>query len=114
MTTTKIEKAQWRATLDQFSKLLGPKQAEIEVAGLSLGDQIEAEWVPLVGISYDPKDDVVEIALDGLDHLIEHPREIWIDDRGSVWSSLEVVDAEGVRHIVTLKDPLMLPAPLTS
>lgn len=45
------------------------KQAEIEVALLDIGDQIEAEWVPLLGITYDPKDDPVVVLLDGLDHL---------------------------------------------
>jgi hypothetical protein len=38
--------------------------AEIEVASLDLGDQIQAEWLPLIGITYDPNDDVVEVALD--------------------------------------------------
>jgi hypothetical protein len=28
-------------------------QAEIEVASLDLGDQIEAEWLPLLGITYE-------------------------------------------------------------
>jgi hypothetical protein len=35
-----------------------------------------AEWPPLRGVAYDPKDDVLEVALEGIDHLIEHPREI--------------------------------------
>ncbi len=42
-------------------------RAEIEVASLTLGDEIQAEWLPLVGIAYDAKDDALEIALDGLD-----------------------------------------------
>ena len=33
------------------SKLLEAKEAEIEVASLKLGDQVEAEWLPLIGIS---------------------------------------------------------------
>ena len=42
------------------------RRAEIEVASLDLGDQIEAEWLPLLGITYDDKDDVLEIALEEL------------------------------------------------
>ena len=53
------------------------KAAEIEVASLSLGDQVEAEWLPLHGITYDPNDDLVEVALEGLDHMIRKPREIY-------------------------------------
>ena len=40
---------------------------EIEIASLSICDQIEAEWLPLLGIVYDPKDDIIEVALEGLD-----------------------------------------------
>jgi hypothetical protein len=46
------------------------KQAEIEIAGLVFGDHVAAKWLPLLGITYDPKGDLVEIALEGLDHLI--------------------------------------------
>jgi Family of unknown function (DUF5335) len=70
--------------------------------------------LPLLGISYDPKNDVIDIALEGLTHLIHEPREVYIEQDGSELSALEVVDAEGSRQIVVLKDPLMLPAPAQS
>ncbi|HEY3658475.1 MAG TPA: DUF5335 domain-containing protein [Steroidobacteraceae bacterium] len=107
----KLEKPQWRPFLDAISKLLEAKEAEIEVASLKLGDQVQAEWLPLIGIAYDPGDDVVEVALDGLDHLIPRPREIYLDNGGGGLTSLEIVDADGVRQIVKLRDELLLPAP---
>ena len=85
--------------------------AEIEVASLDLGDQIQAEWLPLIGITYDPNDDVVEVALDGLDHMIYRPREIYMDNEFGSLTSLEIVDADSIRQIVKLKDQLLLPAP---
>jgi len=85
----------------------------VEVASLDLGDQTEAEWLPLLGISYDPRDDVVDIALDGIDHIIRKPSEIYLDNGGAELTSLEIVDADGVRQIVKLKDRLMLPPPRT-
>ena len=87
--------------------------AEVEVASLDLGDRTQAEWLALIGITYDPRDDAVEIALDGLDHMIRKPREIYLDDGAAGLLSLEIVDADGVRQIVKLKDQLMLPAPQT-
>ena len=111
MTTRKLEKANWREELDRISKMLGPKQAEIEVAGLAIGDQIDAEWVSLLGIVYDPKSDVAELGLEGLDHLIHKPREIYVEDEAGALTNLEIVDADGVRQIVRLRDPLMLPPP---
>jgi hypothetical protein len=111
MTIRKLEKPEWRPFLDFVSKLLEAKEAEIEVASLDLGDQVMAEWLPLLGITYDPKDDVVEIALDGLDHMISRPREIYVDNGAETLTSIEIVDAKGVKQIVNLKDRLMLPAP---
>jgi hypothetical protein len=51
MTARKLDKSQWRTFFDRLSKTLEGKQAEIEVASLSLGDQVEAEWLPLRGIT---------------------------------------------------------------
>ena len=107
----KLKQPQWRPFLDAISKLLEAKEAEIEVASLGLGDQVQAKWLPFIGIAYDSNDDVVEVALDGLDHMIHRPREIYLDDDVGGLTSLEIVDAEGVRQIVKLKDQLMLPAP---
>ena len=75
------------------------------------GDQIEAEWLPLLGITYDPKNDILEIALDGLDHLISRPQDLYIDDSAGILSSFEVIDGDGVSQIIQLREPLSLPAP---
>jgi hypothetical protein len=113
MTIRRLEKSEWRPFFDTMSKILEAKVAEVEVASLDLGDQTQAEWLPLIGITYDPRDDAVEIALDGLDHMIRKPHEIYLDDGAAGLTSLEIVDADGVRQIVKLKDQLMLPTPQT-
>jgi len=107
-----IDRNQWAPFLDGITNSLLGKQAEIEVVSLDLGDQIEAEWAPLIGITYDRKDDLIEIALDELDHLIRSPRELFIDyGVGDLVAAIEIVDADGNRQIVRFKDPLALPAP---
>jgi len=111
MTTRKLDKKQWRTFFDRVSTTLEGKEAEIEIASLRLGDQVEAEWLPLLGIAYDPNDDIVEVALEGLDHLIPKPRDIYVEDGPDGLVALEIVDADDVRQIVKLRDPLMLPAP---
>jgi hypothetical protein len=105
----KLEKSEWRPFFDHLSKQLEGKQAKIEVAGLSLGDQIQAKWVPVYGIVYDHKGDLMEIALEGLDHLIRKPREITLDLGTAGPASIEIIDEEGVKQIVKLNQPLMLP-----
>lgn len=111
MSTQQIDKSEWADFFDGFTKALPGKRAEVEVASLDLGDQIAADWLPFVGITYDPKDDLIEIALEGLDHMIRRPQEVHVDyDVGSL-ISLEVVNGDGVREIIKLKDPVALSAP---
>lgn len=111
MALTQLAKAQWQAYFDRVSKALPAKNALIEVAGLGLGQQFEAEWVPLLGVTYDPKDDVLVVAVEGLEHLIRDPRQIHVDQEADSLLSFEAVDAGGDHHIVVLKDPLRLPPP---
>jgi hypothetical protein len=111
MATRKLDKKKWKTFFDRVSKMLEGKQAEIEVASLRLGAQVEAEWLPLHGITYDHKDDLIEVTLDGLDHIITKPREIYVEDGIAGLESVEIVDADGVKQIVKLRNELMLPAP---
>jgi len=97
-----------RVLRSDVEALLG-KWAEIEVAELDLGDQIVAEWVPLIGITYDSHDDLLDVALDRANRLIRHPREIVVEEADAGLASVAVVDADGSRHIVRLKEPLELP-----
>jgi hypothetical protein len=48
MAVRKLDKKEWRAFLDGVSKVLQGARAEIEVLSLALGDQLEAEWLPLL------------------------------------------------------------------
>jgi hypothetical protein len=104
-----VPQPEWRELFDRMSKALLGKWAEIEVASLDLGDQIVAGWVPLLGITYDSKDDLVDVALDRFSHLIRRPRAITADDTSAGLSSVAVVDEDGARQIVRLREPLMLP-----
>jgi hypothetical protein len=111
MTARKLDKKEWKPFFESISKVLPAKQAEVEVLSLNLGDQVEAEWLPLIGLTYDPKDDLLNVALEGVDHMIPKPREIYIEDGGVGLASVAVVDVEGRRRLVKLRDPIALPAP---
>src|ERR687896_1607726 len=101
MATEKLEKSRWHAFFDGMSQiLLTGKRVEIEVASIPLGDQIEAEWLPLVGVVYDHKDDVLQVIMEGhLDHMIPHPKEIYIDEGPAGLESVLVIDSDGMRQI---------------
>ena len=87
--------------LDQFERLSDGDRAALEAIAGSVH-------------TYAPKDDIIEIALEGVDHLIAKPREVYVEENGLELSSLEVIDAEGTHQIIVLKDPMMLPAPAQS
>lgn len=114
MALSKLEKKNWRTFFDRVSKGLIGKRAEIEVESLMLGAQVESRWMPVLGITYDPKDDLIEIALDNLDHMVRKPREIYVDEGPTGLISMAVLDGDGVRNIVQFRDPLMLPHPTRS
>jgi hypothetical protein len=104
-----VPQSEWRPFFDRMSKGLLGKWAEIEVASLDLGDQIVADWVPMLGITYDSRDDLLDVALDRANHLIRHPREILVEEAPAGLASVAVIDQDGARQVVRLKDPLMLP-----
>jgi Family of unknown function (DUF5335) len=104
-----LPSAQWRPFFDQMSKAVIGKRAEIEVASLDLGDQILAEWVPLLGITYDARNDSLDVLLDSGTHQILHPRRIVVEEGAGGLASIAAVDKDGEEQVVRLKDPLMLP-----
>ena len=111
MPISKIEKPEWQEYCDRLSKTLVGTNAEIEIDSLDIGQQIEAKWLPFLGIVYEPKKDTIEILLEGLDHIIHHPRELYVDQDAIGLASLEVVTDDDVRQIVQLRRPVMLAPP---
>ena len=111
MALIKLDKGNWKIFFDDVSKASIGKRAEIEVAALDLGAQVEAEWLPLLGIVYDPKSDIIEIALENLDHMVRKPRDVFVDQGELGLTSLKATDGDGRQHIVQLREPLMLPRP---
>lgn len=111
MASINLEKATWHAYFDNMSKVLEGKCAEIEVESLTIGSQIEADWVPLLGIVYDINADTIEVLLEGIGHLIHKPTIVFVEQEMNRLTSLAVIDSDDVRHIIKLRDPLLLPAP---
>jgi hypothetical protein len=104
-----VDKSEWQAAADLLSRAIHGQPARLEVVSLELGDQVPVEWARLLGVSYDPKDDLFEIQLEGLDHLVSHPRTFAIRERDGLADSLAVIDGEGAEHIVQFREPIALP-----
>lgn len=104
-----LKRDEYQSWLNKLTETLANEQAEVEVASLNLGDQIVAEWVPVLGVTYDPKDDVLSVALKNYDHLIRKPQSITVIFEGADVKSLVTTDSEGTEHIVRFREPLALP-----
>lgn len=120
MATTRLDKSRWKDYFDHVSKTLRTKLVELDVESLKLGDQLEVEWAPLVGLTYDPKGDVMAVLVEGkvkqgsdgvVEHNIFHPKQIFVEQDVDTLHSIDVLDTEDEHHILILKDPLALPPP---
>lgn len=106
MTTRALPKSEWRAYFDHVSKGLIGERAMVEVTGLAFGSHREARCLPLIGITYDTGDDILQIALEGLDHLVRRPQEIAVTDSAHGLERMEITDADQQKQTVRLVKPL--------
>lgn len=105
MSTEKLERSEWEGYFDLLSKQLGPENAEVELATLKVGDRIALDSVSLIGLSYNPKDDVFELATAAADHRIQHPRAIYLDEGPDGIRRIEVIDADDIREVIEWRRP---------
>jgi hypothetical protein len=96
----------WVSRLEQLTKDREGQYVTIEILHPTYGDEPEAERLPFAYAEYDPRDDVVVIAVGGstarypvvLRHLIWHPTEVDVDnDIGA----LRVLEKDGTTTITS-------------
>lgn len=110
MATRQIDRHDWQQYFDNASRQLEAANVDVEVDGLDMGAQIEAEKMALEGLTYDPKDNAFSVMLEGLEHRIPQPREIAVEEEGRALKSVEIIDADDHKHIAKLSKALELPA----
>ena len=111
MAIEKLAKGGWHVYFDALSKILQGKDAQIDVNARDIGEPVEAAFAPLLGIVYDPRNEILKVLVDGLDHTIAHVREIVVDHDGMSLNSIHVICADGTQQIIRVRDPQRLPAP---
>jgi hypothetical protein len=108
--TRVIPPAEWKTFFDQYTRrFLSPlgdaeETALIEVMSPSLGVEVEASIVALIGMDYDPKSNAFELVLAGVDHFMFYPTEIAVieEDDGFI-SALEVTRVDATQEIVQIR-----------
>jgi len=112
-----IPREQWASYLEDLTKRLEGRWITIEVLDKEFGDQYEVEKLPLAFFFYDPKDDVIEIAVGGwttsypveMRHFIRHPQDVWEREGTGGPDAFLIVDADDRKTLVTIHEPPALP-----
>ena len=107
--TVTLDRNEWAGGLDQLTKNHEGGLLTIELLDMSFGDQHEVERLPFAYVNYDPRDDVVIVAVGGksakypvvLRHMIWHPAEVSVADGEDLGTVLRVTDSDGVTNLIT-------------
>lgn len=102
----KIDKAEWADFFSSLCRCVNGMLVGVETHSVGSRGGVRSEWLPLVGISYNPEDNILEITLQGLHHTIENLREVWVDAEAGEFLGFEVISSEGGRQMVHLRPSL--------
>lgn len=109
MTTTKIARTKWEEYFDAFSKHVRVAKIDVLIESRDLGAQVETQGALLRGISYDPDEKTLDVMVEGLDHRISDPIEIFVQEEGGGVRAFEVIERSGQKQVLQLSAPLALP-----
>ena len=106
MSRRTLARADWRRYCDGVSKATVGRRVELDVASLDLGDHVEARWLPLLGLVFDMRGDVLEVALDGVGHSIVSPRKVLLEETERGLVAIEIVGADDTVETLRFREPL--------
>ena len=118
-TTSELGAESWVEYFDSIAPSIEGLLVTIEVMSEALGDQLDVERLPLQTIGYDPKDNMLEVAVGGrgvrypvlLRHFISSPQTISVEESAPLNpTAILVTDASGVRTLIRLFEPAAIEA----
>jgi hypothetical protein len=109
--TRELGAEKWVEYFDSIAPAIDGLLVTVEVMSEQLGDQVDVERLPLQAIGYDPKDNVLEIAVGGrgvrypvlLRHFISDPQVVSVEESGPLSPrAILVTDGSGVKTLIRL------------
>jgi hypothetical protein len=97
-----LHKDEWQPFFQGLADTLHGRQTRVTITGPGFGDQVVAGTVAMVGITYEPKTNLLDICAEGMDHLIRNPQKIIIEESGGNLASIQVIDGEGMHQLISL------------
>ncbi|MFT6268807.1 MAG: hypothetical protein ACJAVV_001622 [Alphaproteobacteria bacterium] len=107
MSSIKVDKNIWQYYFDQITKKVEGRRTNIEVDNLALGSQLQTKSLILAGITYDAKDDSLQIFFDELEHMIKNPEDIYADYTDGYLHNVQVKTKDTIQ-VIRFLDPLAL------
>jgi len=107
MATRNIPSESWIEFFDGFSRRHQGWLVDLEVLGSAIGAQLEAEDLPLEGISADRHRKNISIAFlrDGriVEHFVNQPEKVHVEEEGGAEVAIEIESKDGPTTIVTFR-----------
>jgi len=109
--TQELARETWVEYFNSIAPSIEGVLVTIEIMSGELGDQRDVERLPLQGIVYDPKDDMLDVSVGGrgirypvlLRHFIESPQTISVEETDALRpAAILVTDGTGVRTLIRL------------
>jgi hypothetical protein len=108
MTTRRVSQEEWKTLFDRFTQRYlrdeVPETVTIEVVSPEIGDQFATEDVRIFGVTYDPKSNALELALEESEHLVFSPVDLWVveNEADGFLEAIDLVRADGTKEIMHL------------
>jgi hypothetical protein len=117
--TTRVPNDRLKAYFDKFTTHFLLREStnavDVEVLSSDWGDQSAAEGAHLRGITYDPKDNALEFELEGGDHRVTKPKEVWtVEEFDGFIKAIEIVREDGTREVARVHRLGVMPASSTT
>jgi hypothetical protein len=88
----------------RFLKDGSPEAADVELLDPEMGDQVPVQGARLIGISFDPKKQFLELEFDVGDHRIMDPGDVWAQEEPDGFvNSVAVMHRNGSREVIIIK-----------
>lgn len=107
MPLTQVSRPSWEAYLDRFSRAAGAARTWVEVTGLGLAGGGH-DYLPLTLVAYDMEADAFTVLAGGEARAFAHPQQLYVDHDDGWVHAIEMVDGDGVRHYLVLKEAIEL------
>jgi uncharacterized protein DUF5335 len=117
--TKRVPNDQLKTYFDKFTRHFLLREStnavDVEVLAPDWGDQFAAEGAHLFGITYDPKDNALEFEIEGGDHRVTRPKEVWTaEEFDGFVKAIEIVRDDGTREVARVNRLGITPASSTT